>query len=78
MYSLNILRSCSIANCIIVKKDFFLIGKTDFQLSMNFLLQFILTKVIKLLQKREVCVRDWQNGTSRIIVRFLFNLFQMY
>ena len=41
---------------------------------MNFLLQFILTKVIRLVQKREVCVRDWQNGTSRIIVRFLYQL----
>ena len=41
---------------------------------MNFLLQFILTKVIRLVQKREVCVRDWQNGTSRIIVRFLDQL----
>ena len=26
------------------------------------------------MQKREVCVRDWQNGTSRIIVRFLYQL----
>ena len=41
---------------------------------MNFLLQFILTKVIRLLQKREVCVRDLQNGTSRIIVKFLYQL----